>query len=186
VALVVLPFVAANAKYLFAPSTHEIARRLYGLNPLPESIVIADYIAERSEPEDSVFVVGSEPQIPFLAERRSATRYILFYPLTGSYPDVLERQREVMAEVSVRRPLYVVWTDVPTSLLIDARSERWLFDEVARLIRREYRLELAVHPTPRGEDYVVALGTDALRWAAQGKPANPGAPWIGVYRRTSR
>jgi hypothetical protein len=184
-ALALVPFLAADAHFLFAGSPRELSRRIYALNPFPESPAIAEHIAGRSGPLDTVYVVGSEPQIPFLAQRRSATRYILFYPLTGPYADALARQREAMREVAERRPLYVVWTDVAGSLLVDERSERWIFERSRELIAREYLLELAVHPTPEGDDYVVSRGPDAQRWANVGKRARPDAPWVGVYRRAS-
>ena len=176
-------FVAADASFLFGGSRHEIARCIYALNPFAESERIAAYVARTSGPGDSVFVVGSEPQIPFLAGRRSATRYILFYPLTGPYPDALERQREAMREVAEERPLFVIVVDADGSHLLDERSERWIYGEVARLLQREYRLELAFHATPDREDYVEAWGAEAARWLAQGKAAEPDAPWVGVYRR---
>jgi 4-amino-4-deoxy-L-arabinose transferase-like glycosyltransferase len=176
-------FTAANASFLLAGSPHEIARRMYALNPFAESERIAEYLARTSGPSDSVFVVGSEPQIPFLAGRRSATRYILFYPLTGPYPDALERQREAMREVAEERPLFVIVVDGDASHLLDERSERWIYSEVAQLIQREYRLEFLFHASPAGEDYVEAWGPDAARWLAQGKTAEPDSPWVGVYRR---
>jgi 4-amino-4-deoxy-L-arabinose transferase-like glycosyltransferase len=176
-------FVAADAGFLFAGSPHERSRRIYALNPFAESERIALHLALTSGPDESVFVVGSEPQIPFLAGRRSATRYILFYPLTGPYPDALERQREAMREVARARPLFVVVVDGDGSHLLDERSERWIYGEVARLLQREYRLELLFHATPDGEDYVEASGEEAMRWLLQGKAAQPDAPWVGVYRR---
>ena len=87
--------------------------------------------AETSGPEDRVYIVGSEPQIFFYAERASATRYIFFYPLTGDYPDVLERQREVAAEVALARPRYVVWVESSRRLLLPQswmHSNRTSFD----------------------------------------------------------
>jgi len=182
-ALPVAGFVAANAGFLFAGSREEIARRIYALNPFAESERIALHIARNSAPGASVFVVGSEPQIPFLAQRRSATRYILFYPLTGPFPDALERQREAMREVERARPLFVVLVDADGSHLLDERSERWIYGEVVRLVQRDYRLELLYHATPDREDYALARGAQAAAWLAQGKAADPDAPWIGVYRR---
>ncbi len=176
-------FVAADAGLFFAGSRHAIARRMYALNPFAESERIAEYLARTSGPRDSVFVVGSEPQIPFLAGRRSATRYILFYPLTGPYPDALERQREAMREVAQERPLFVIVVDADGSHLLDERSERWLYGEVARLLQREYRLELIFHATPDREDFAEARGAEAARWLAEVKASEPDAPWVGVYRR---
>jgi len=182
-ALPIACFVAADADTLFAGSRHAIARRIYALNPFPESERIAEYLVRTSGPGDSVFVVGSEPQIPFLAGRRSATRYILFYPLTGPYGNALERQREAMREVEEARPLFVVIVDGDGSHLLDERSERWIYTEVARLIQRDYRLELLFHASADREDYVEAWGADATRWLLEGKAADREAPWVGVYRR---
>jgi hypothetical protein len=185
-ALLLVPVVAGDAGFLFAGSPHAVARRLYGLNPFPESARIAEHIARRSGPGDSVFVVGSEPQIPYFAERRSATRYILFYPLTGPFPDALARQREAMREVEERDPLYVVWVDVEGSLLLEDHSERWIFEAAARRLERDYRIELAVHPTREAEDYVFAQGPQAERWVDWVRRTRPEVPWIGVYRRRIR
>jgi 4-amino-4-deoxy-L-arabinose transferase-like glycosyltransferase len=185
-ALALVPVVAGDAEFLFAGSPAAAARRLYGLNPFPESARIAEHIASRSGPGDTVLVVGSEPQILFAAERRSATRYILFYPLTGPFPDALARQREAMREVEESDPLYVVWVDVATSLLFDERSERWIFEEASRRLRRDYRIELVVHPTRDLEGYVFASGAQAQRWLDWVKSERPEVPWVGVYRRRMR
>lgn len=176
-------FALGDAGFLLAGGRSERSRSIYALNPFVESEAIARYIARSSDPGDSVFVVGSEPQIPFLARRRSATRYILFYPLTGPYPDALERQREAMREVLRARPLYVVIVDADGSHLLDERSERWIYEQVARLVQRDYRLELLFHATGDREGYVEARGAQAAAWLAEGKAAEPDAPWVGVYRR---
>ncbi len=182
-AIPIAGFVAADADFLLADSREVMSRRIYALDPFAESERIAEAIARASGPDDAVFVVGSEPQIPFLARRRSATRHILFYPLTGPFPDALERQREAMREVAQARPLFVVVVDADGSHLLDERSERWIYGEVARLLQRDYRLEFLFHATPDREDYVEARGEDGLRWLAEVKTAEPDTPWVGVYRR---
>jgi hypothetical protein len=181
--LALVPVVLGDRSFLFAGSPRAVARELYGLNPFPESPAIAEHIARRSQPSDSVLVVGSEPQILFHARRRSATRYILFYPLTGPFPDALARQREALREIDERRPLYVVWVQVAASLLVDEKSERWIFAELSRRLRRDYRIELAVHPTPDVEDYVLAHGAQAQRWLDFVERTRSETVWIGVYRR---
>ena len=65
------------------PRPRWLRRSLWGLNPFPEAEAIGRHIARTSAPDETVFVIGSEPEIFFHAERRSATRYIFFYPLTG-------------------------------------------------------------------------------------------------------
>jgi hypothetical protein len=182
-ALALVPVVAGDAGFLFAGSPAAVARRLYGLNPFPESPRIAAHVAHRSDPGDFVLVVGSEPQILFDAKRRSATRYILFYPLTGPFADALARQREALREIEARDPLYVVWVEVATSLLVDERSERWIFQVLAERLAREYRIELAAHPTRDLEDYVFAEGEGARRFEQWVRATRAEVPWVGVYRR---
>jgi hypothetical protein len=172
---------------LFSASPDAISREIYGMNPFVEAPRLADYIQRTSRPEDTVFVVGSEPQVLFHAERRSATRYIFFYPLTGPFSDVRERQQEVMREVRAARPLYVVWVNLPTSMLMMPHSERWIFDATLELLRREYRIELIVRPTPGGDprrgtfDFV--WGSRAVALFAEAQEEDSPMPWVAVFRR---
>ena len=175
--------VLANRAVLAAETPEAAAREIWGLNPFPEAVTIARHIARTSAPDETVFVVGSEPQIPFYAERRSATRYIFFYPLTGGYPGARERQREALAEVARARPRYVVWVHVSTSLLMSDRTDRWIFEETDRMLARDYAIELVAHPDARGEDYVFAHGRAALRWLDAERERLEELPWVAVYRR---
>ncbi len=182
--LVLVPPVVASRSVLFAGSPEAISRRIYGLNPFPEAVEIASYVARTSEPDESVYVVGSEPQIFFYAERRSATRYIYFYPLTGGYPDESERQREAITEVEASRPRYVVWVNVPTSLLNADGSDPYIFEASNALLRREYRLEFVARLDERLETYEFVYGSEALRWVVDARTDLQRLPWLAVYRRT--
>jgi hypothetical protein len=177
-----VPPVVANRAILGAGSPNAISRKIYGLNPFPESLEIARYIARTSDADDTVYVVGSEPQILFYAARRSATRYIFFYPLTGGYPDAPARQREVMREVTASRPRYVVVANLHTSLLMTPKTDRYVFDETMRWIAKAYRLEFVALPRG-GEDpgFDFVYGSDARQAASElGERA---AAWVAVYRR---
>ena len=61
-------------------------RMVNGANPFPESVKIGEYIREQSAPSDTIAVLGSEPQIYFYAQRRSATGYIYTYSLMETQP----------------------------------------------------------------------------------------------------
>ncbi|MDJ0850156.1 MAG: glycosyltransferase family 39 protein [Myxococcota bacterium] len=183
VALLLVPGLLARREALFAGSSEAAARTIYGMNPFPESPAIARYIERTSEPHESVFVVGSEPQILFHARRPSATRYIFFYPLTGSYPDALERQREAMAQVRASRPRYVVWAHLSTSLLTSAETEPWIFEATDEMLRRHYRLEFVMRPDDTLRSYERVDGDAAVRWIRRHRAGASGLPWIGVHRR---
>jgi len=183
-ALVALVPLAAHRSFLLAGSPTVISRQIYGMNPFPESLLIAEHIQQNSRPEDRVFIVGSEPQILFYARRRSATRYMYFYPLTGDFPDARARQQAVIEEVRAARPLYVVWVDVVTSLLRTSRSQALVFDATTELLARDYRIELVAHPDASLRAYAIDRGEVARRYV-QAARANPqdALPWIAVYRR---
>ncbi len=177
------PALHARRDALFAGSSEAAARAIYGMNPFPESPAIARYIERTSEPHESVFVVGSEPQILFHARRPSATRYIFFYPLTGGYPDALERQREAMAQVRASRPRYVVWAHVATSLLTSEDTEPWIFAATDEMLRREYRLEFLLKPDATLQGYERLEGEDAVRWVRRRPDEHSRLPWVAVHRR---
>ncbi len=46
-----------------------------------ENQKLSSYLAENSEPDDTVFIWGWDPLVYFLAERRCASRFIFIYPL---------------------------------------------------------------------------------------------------------
>jgi 4-amino-4-deoxy-L-arabinose transferase-like glycosyltransferase len=184
--LAAAPPILANASIREAGTPEAISRAIYGQNPFPESLEIGKYIRRTSGPEDRVYIIGSEPQILFYAARRSATRYIFFYPLTGDYPGVLERQRGVVAEVEAARPLYVVWFDIETSLPVDENTEPFVFVQAKAMLDRDYRLEFIAHPVADGDRYDFVYGVEARRRMRRAREGADVAPWIALYRRHRR
>jgi hypothetical protein len=175
---------AAHRGILLAGSPTAISRQIYGMNPFPESLAIAEHIQRNSGPEDRVFIVGSEPQILFYANRRSATRYLYFYPLTGDFPDARARQQMVIEEVQATRPLYVVWAEVATSLLRTSSTEPLVFDATTELLARDYQIELVAHQDARRAAYVIDHDEAARRYVLEARAMQRAAPpWIAVYRR---
>lgn len=185
-ALAVVPPVLANAAIRGAGTPSAISRAIYGLNPFPESLEIGKYIRRTSGPGDRVYIVGSEPQILFYAGRPSATRYIFFYPLTGNYPGALERQRGVAAEVEAARPLYVVWSNIATSLRASEDTEVFLFVQTKAMLDRDYRLEFVAHPVKGQERFDFLYGVEARRLMRRVRERADAATWIALYRRHPR
>jgi hypothetical protein len=93
-----------------------------------------------TSPEDRVFILCSEPQILFLAERRSATRYIFLYPAMMNIPGARDRQKEIIAELQRHPPRVILLTDLQTSQLLHARTPPLLGDYVNGLIERDFDL----------------------------------------------
>src|SRR5882672_3782864 len=68
---------------------------LHGMEPVPESEVVAAFIRANSPSSARIAVLGSEPQIYFYARRHSATGYIYIYGLMEPQPFALQMQHEM-------------------------------------------------------------------------------------------
>lgn len=177
----------ASRAYFFPTSPAEASRALYGPNPFAESARVAGYIAERTRPDDTIFVFGSEPQIPLLARRRSASRYILAYPLFGPFPDARERQREALDEVLAARPAFIVTTTAWQSFLGEPDAPSDLPQGLIALLRRDYRPVARVPVDARDDlERLRDEEADAL-WAASPQLADPRV-WgtLAIFERRDR
>ncbi len=118
--------------YLLYSSANEVSRLVYGANPFPESVEIGRFIKEHSKPGDRVAVLGSEPQIYFYANRRSATGYIYMYDLMAANEYALQMQREMVEQIEANRPEFLVVVNQAISSSWHIRSDshkflvRWL------------------------------------------------------------
>jgi hypothetical protein len=110
-ALVVVTTIMARSDIWFVKTPVQIARTLYGADPLPESEVIAQYIRNNSGPDARVAVLGSEPEIYFLTHRHSATGYIYTYAQMEPQPFALKMQQEMISDIETHKPEFVVFAD---------------------------------------------------------------------------
>ncbi len=106
-----------NSETWFTLAPREISRNLYGLNPFPESTEIARYLAAHTSPRETIAVLGSEPQIYFLARRHSASGYIYMYPLTEPQPLAPQMRKEFISEIETARPSCVIFVNLASSWL---------------------------------------------------------------------
>jgi hypothetical protein len=105
----------AQRTVLFDMSPDQVVRAVYPGNPFVESVVVANYIAAHTEPDDTLAVVGSEPQIYFYARRRSATGFIYTYPLGERHAYADDMQVRMISEISENQPEFIVWVRSPAS-----------------------------------------------------------------------
>ena len=88
---------------------------LHGMEPVPESQVVAAYIRSQSPATARVAVLGSEPQIYFYSRRHSATGYIYIYGLMEPQPFALKMQHEMIAEIETNAPEFIVYSTIDSS-----------------------------------------------------------------------
>ncbi len=128
VALLALGFPFWSERNIYFQDTPSRAcRRIYGANPFPESLILAKFLAEHTEVGATIAVLGSEPQICFLAHRKPATGYIYTYGLMELQPYARRMQEEMIREIETSQPLYLVFVKARTSWLPQDGSDKTLF-----------------------------------------------------------
>ncbi len=166
----------AAGDILFHLGPNDACLRLYGANPFPEALQVANYIAAHSRPDARIAVVGSEPEIYFYSHRRAATGYIYTFPLMEPQPFAGQMQREMIREIESAAPEYVVIVSVPTSWLRRTDSDLTILNWSVRYCRDQMQLDAVVE----------LLGGDptAQHWNLNGRGIIPRTRYLlEVYRR---
>jgi hypothetical protein len=134
-----------------------VSRRLYFPNPFAESAPLAAIIRERTRPIDTVAVLGSEPQIPFLADRRSATGFVYMYPLLEEHEHAAWMQDRAIAEIEAAKPRIVLLVNVRISWLRRPQSVTRIYDWYPQFIQKHYHpVGLFDLTSPQGSRWIDA------------------------------
>jgi hypothetical protein len=136
----VLASIYAHRHFLFEMTPFQLSRAVYGLNPFPESLEVAQFIRANTEENDRISVLGSEPQIYFYAGRRSASGYVYMYAMMENHDYALEMQKEMVQDIENAQPKFIVFVNVATSWLKNQDSHTFLIDWIQRYQARHYRL----------------------------------------------
>lgn len=114
--------------FLFEKDSDIIIRSTYWPNPFTESLQIAQFIAANTTEADKIAIIGSEPQIYFYANRKSASGYIYMYPLMENHNFAVQMQKELIQEVEQASPKYMVFVRVDLSWLQKLESPTLIYD----------------------------------------------------------
>jgi uncharacterized membrane protein YjjB (DUF3815 family) len=162
--------------YLFYNTPARICRLIYGGNPFPESPKIAEFIQANCAATDTVAVIGSEPQIYFYSNRRSATRYIYVYPLMEVDDYAAVMQNEMIGEIESAQPELMVFVNVRTSWLKRPDSVQLIFEWLNSYCPKFYDLVGVVD--------IFLSGRTVYRWNQEAVDYKPTAEcWVAVYKR---
>ena len=143
-------------EFLFEMTPQEASYLTYGGNPFCESLEIARYVKENSSKDDRIAVIGSEPQIFFYADRRSATGYIYTYPLMELHEYVPMMQDEILSEVKSAKPKFLIIIKIWTSWMMMEGSDLSILERFGEYEREHYRLTGIVD--------MISLGQTVYRW----------------------
>jgi hypothetical protein len=160
--------------FFFERPLAEDNRLINGTNPFAESIQIAEYIRAQSNPADTIAVLGSEPQIYFYSQRRSATGYIYTYPLMEPQPYAHQMQEEMIHEIDAGRPRFLVLVVMNKSWLAGPESDQTIYRWVDAFCDANYEEVGLVNISDQGTDYY---------WGGRPPNVTPTVDHILIYRR---
>jgi hypothetical protein len=155
----------------------DAVRMIYGPNPFPEALRVAEYLQAHTNPTDTIAVLGSEPEIYFYAHRHSATGYIYTYELMEPQRYAVQMQLEMIREIEAARPKYLVFVAVPQSWLRRSNSKTEIFDWFDRYSSEDFRLDGLVNiASPEHTDYYLPLLVDP-------RSIRPSEYYLLIYKR---
>lgn len=112
--LAVLPFVAATAywattdyKFYLSYSPDQVSAKKYASEVFVNNAKIARYVKERTTPADYIFQWGFEPEIYFLADRRSPNLYTVHFAVDASR-DPWQATMDLGRSILTKRPVYII------------------------------------------------------------------------------
>ncbi len=153
----------ANKSYYFEPDYEAILRAVYGDNPFPETMEIADFITANAKPGDGLAAIGSEPEIYFYTKINCPSRHCFFASLVEHLPKEKEWQAEFISDVEKAKPRFFVFYNVGISLLVRPNSDHYIFDWMSKYIDGNYRL-IGVADMIPGQRTVYKWKNDALTY----------------------
>lgn len=101
-----------------------------------DAVLVGQYI--HYQPDRSVYVLASEPEIYYYTQTRPVTRYVIQNPLFGGFASSRERQMEAWVAVQRARPKWIVTVTPPDAIPFFHGSDPWLLDRVSELLARAY------------------------------------------------
>lgn len=159
----ILPLLAGKP-FFFASNPIAASRMIYGLNPFPEAVRIAEYLQARTGADEKIAVLGSEPEIYFYSNRRSATGYIYTYALMEPHKYAAQMQREMIREIEVARPKYLVAVRVSTSWAARSNSETLIYDWFGRYAAQHFAIVGAMNIVSPGQaDYQLLARPESIQ-----------------------
>lgn len=117
-----------NGAVWFAQAPRRAVESIYFTSLFGDTRDVAAMIQTNTPPAARIAVLGSEPQIYFYAQRRSASSHLYAYPLMETHPYAAKMQDEVIRQIETTRPEYLVYVNNQLSWLIQPNSDRRILD----------------------------------------------------------
>ena len=160
--------------FLFKMTPIQLSRTVYGLNPFPETLQIAQFIRANTAEKDRIAVLGSEPQIYFYSDRRSASGYVYMYALMENHDYALDMQKEMIKDIESTRPKFLILVNVDASWRETKIFHTLLLSWIQDYQAKHYRMVGLVEIYRENTRY---------HWAQNAKWPPNSPLWIAVLQR---
>jgi 4-amino-4-deoxy-L-arabinose transferase-like glycosyltransferase len=161
---------------LFMAPPDRLSRLLYYPNPFADSQAIARYINGHSTTNACIAILGSEAQIYFYAQRQSATGYLYTYNMVARHPHSLHTQRQMIKEIEMAEPEYLIFVNIDLSWLIWENAETTILHWSEQYAEKNYDLIGVVD--------LVSVDHTEFRWQTEAKHYRPRSPYfVLVFHR---
>jgi hypothetical protein len=97
-------------------------------------------LRDHSSPSDTIAILGSEPQIYFYSSRHSATGYIYTYALMEAQSYARQMQEEMISEIELARPRYLISVAIGASWSGDSDSEQLILTWANEYLNQHYKV----------------------------------------------
>jgi len=132
-----------NGLFWFAMSPTKVVDEIYGSTLISEARKAADYIKSHASKDDTIAVLGSEPEIYFYARRWPPTPFLYTYPLVEKQAYARKMQQEMITDIERVRPGYAIYVDDFYSWLPAVGSDSRIFEWWRSYSASNYDLEAA-------------------------------------------
>jgi len=164
-----------QSDFLFSDDPVTATRSVYAPNPFTEAPQIAGYIKAHTAPQDRIAVLGSEPEIYFYAQRRSASGYIYSYEFMEEQKFASQMQQDAIHAIEEARPEYIVNVNVFFSWFPRPKSDRTIFEWSRKYLQDQYERVGVVDLLPQQAEF---------RWDDAASTYQPHSPnYVEVFRR---
>jgi hypothetical protein len=134
-------------------------------------------LRDHSNASDTIAILGSEPQIYFYSRRHSATGYIYTYALMEAQSYARRMQEEMISEIELARPRYLISVSIGPSWFRRSDSEPLIFTWANEYLNQHYKVV----------GFVNTLSADRTDYYFEQVPTS--VPELGsyilIYERTS-
>lgn len=159
------------------------SHKIYGLNPFPEAVTIAEHLKTKMKSNETLAILGSEPEIYFYLKKPGSIKYIYMYPLMEEHPYVFKMQDELRTQLDMIKPDYIIFAHAFSSWFIYSvppTISQPFFDWLYPFLGKNYSVVGMITIDPENSSAFL-FGDRAALYV----PSDPKDYYIQIYKKKS-